>query len=115
MSPNFQGNILRGPRLGQCLSELPRRPQYIIDSNAQNIIKLTSYRWYSDLWFFLLSSLTQYHRWNYGVHCIGRTNNLLLLVPLVGLFATFSVTFGLICTAQGVCLSPHPLVNSKTL
>ena len=115
MSPNLPGNILRGLRLGQCLSELLRRLQYIIESNAQNIVKLTTYRSCSDCWFFLPSSFTHYHRWNYGAHRIGRTNNLLVLVPLVGLFATLSITFGLISIAQGVCLSPHPPVNSKTL
>ena len=114
MSPNLPGNILRGPRLGQCLPELPRRLQYIIESSAQNL-QLTTYRSYSDFRSSLPSSFAHYHRWNYGAHYIVRTNNLLVLVPLVGLFATLSITFGLISTGQGVCLPPQPPVNCKTL
>ena len=37
MSPNLPGDILRGSRLGECLPELPRRLQYIIESSTQNI------------------------------------------------------------------------------
>ena len=40
MSPNLPWNILRGLRLGQCLSELPRRIQYIVESNAQKYLQL---------------------------------------------------------------------------
>lgn len=115
MSPNFPGNILRGPRLGQCLSELPRRLQFIVESNAQIIIKLTTYRSYSDFWFLFyhihLPNITA------GTTVLIALGELIafVLVPLAGLFATLSIVFGLISITQGVCLSPHPPVTSKTL